>query len=156
MAPGAPGVAVAMPGAVVVLLGGIAVAAVPGTTGCGEASGVIVGVAGINVANGVGEITTGVALGDDNVQQFDNVMKFQKAMTNYRRKLPDGGEARFMDGFINNVEFENIMAVHYHSVPANLFTFKLTTRAWGTEENPAKPGQKNLKGKSDRQVASAE
>lgn len=107
---------------------------------------------------------TGLAMGRDNVEQYNNVLNFHKAVVNY--ETIDGGGTRrgFMEGFLPNIEFEYVEASTYPnprdpaiaalrlpydiSEPVNRFTFKLTTRAFGNEPRP-------LPEVPDRHVAAA-
>ncbi|HOE96373.1 MAG TPA: hypothetical protein PLS90_05570 [Candidatus Sumerlaeota bacterium] len=90
---------------------------------------------------------TGVALGNDAHQQFENVTRFHHAMINHVEEDAQGGTVRFMDGFQSNIEFEKVEATVYQGTPCNAFTFKLTTHPMGQQEN-APAAEK-------RQVASA-
>lgn len=89
---------------------------------------------------------TGLALGKDNVEQFNNVLRLQKALTTYSMKDNKGKAHRFMDGFIPNVEFGPIEASTYEGTPVNHFVFILNTMTQGTEElrKPAEPDTKRM------------
>lgn len=91
---------------------------------------------------------TGVALGKDNVEQFNNVMKFHKSMTTYKMKDAQGKEISFMDGFDPNINLGSIEATVYEGESVNEFTFTLRTKTMGGEET--KPA-----GSSPQQVAAA-
>jgi Tfp pilus assembly protein PilN len=97
---------------------------------------------------------TGLATGRDSVEQFDNVLAFHRAMTNYQVAAAPGKAHRFMDGFVSNVDFGSIEATTYEGAPVNKFVFKLRTlsqgednlkndaknvAATGSEERPARP-----------------
>lgn len=71
---------------------------------------------------------TGLATGDDNVEQFDNVIKFHDALVSAESTNARGETRRFMDRFDPNVEFETVEAVLYEGVPVNKFIFKLRTQ----------------------------
>lgn len=70
---------------------------------------------------------TGLALGDDNVQQFNNMMKFHDAMMTFNTVDEKGVERRFMDGFEDEIEFNSVEAEVYHGKPVNKFSFVLKT-----------------------------
>jgi hypothetical protein len=100
---------------------------------------------------------TGLATGRDSVEQFDNVLAFHKAMTGYQAANAQGGAIRFMDGFVDNVDFGLIEATTYEGVPVNKFVFKLRTESQGGEAPAAKTPTSLAEAKSRVQkVASAE
>ena len=97
---------------------------------------------------------TGLASGRDNVEQFDNMMKFHQAMTEYQMVGQGGETRRFMDSFNPNIEFEKVEATVYEGVPVNQFVFKLTTRPMGQDtEKPA--AETAAPAKTTKKVASA-
>lgn len=81
----------------------------------------------------------GLATGRDSVAQFDNVLAFHRAMTSYEMTTPTGEKRRFMDGFVDNVDFNLIEATTYEGAPVNKFIFKLRTVNQGEQprETPA-------------------
>lgn len=105
---------------------------------------------------------TGVALGRDNVEQFNNVMKFHKAMTTYSIKDAQGRERKFMDGFDPNINLGSIEATVSEGEAVNQFTFTLRTKTMGEEKKPeagqspqvaaaGEPGQAgSLRGRAQR------
>jgi Tfp pilus assembly protein PilN len=86
---------------------------------------------------------TGLALGKDNVEQFNNVMKFHSALTIYAMPDPKGKPHRFMDGFSPNIDLGSIEATVYEGAPVNQFIFTLRTQTMGAEDTkkPAAPPQ---------------
>lgn len=92
---------------------------------------------------------TGLATGESNVEQFDNVMAFHKAIISHEWTDDYGAKHRFMDGFVDNVDFGVIEATNYDGVPVNQFVFKLRTLNQGGEDK--KPSVEDTKA-----VASAE
>src|SRR5690606_36431461 len=50
---------------------------------------------------------TGLALGDNHVEQFNNVMAFHKAMIDHEEPARGGETRRFMDGFRDEIQFES-------------------------------------------------
>jgi hypothetical protein len=83
---------------------------------------------------------TGLATGRDSVVQFDNVLAFHKAMMAHQQTMADGTVRRFMDGFVQNVEFGMIESTTYEGVPVNKFVFNLRTVNQGEENlKNAKP-----------------
>lgn len=79
-------------------------------------------------------VLSGVTTGADNVEQFDNVVKFHDALTNHKRVETDGTVRRFMDSFDPNVEFETVEATLHQGFPVHHFIFKLKTKAPTSEE----------------------
>lgn len=85
---------------------------------------------------------TGLATGSDNVEQFDNVIKFSDAIVAHESTDARGNKTRFMDNFSPNIDFEELEATLYEGTPVNQFTFRLTTEPMGKDEKPAsKPTQ---------------
>lgn len=83
---------------------------------------------------------TGLALGKDNVEQFNNVLAFHKAMTEHELVGRNGAKVRFMDNFNENIEFESVEATLYEGTPVNKFIFKLTTKPMGEEDKSQAAG----------------
>lgn len=77
----------------------------------------------------------GLTTGSDNVEQFDNVLKFHQALVSYKRADAKGVQRRFMQGFDPNIEFETVRATLYQGFPVNEFSFKLKTKP--AAERPA-------------------
>lgn len=97
---------------------------------------------------------TGLASGKDNVEQFDNMMKFHRAMTEFETVANSGEARRFMDNFNPNIEFEKVEATVYEGVPVNQFVFKLTTKLMG-QDNPEPAGEVATPAKTSKKVAAA-
>jgi len=97
---------------------------------------------------------TGLGLGKDNVEQLNNALNFQRAMTEYKQTDPLGKSRRFMDGFNSNIDFESVEATAYEGEAVNKFIFKLTTVPVGGSPEDTKARDAAVKGKT--QVASAE
>ena len=76
---------------------------------------------------------TGLALGQDNVEQFDNVLKFQKAVAEYKLTEANGSVHRFMDGFEKDIDFKSVESTLHEGVPVNQFIFQLTTTPMGAD-----------------------
>lgn len=72
-------------------------------------------------------ILKGLATGSDNVEQFDNVLKFHQALVNHERVDEKGVKRSFMDGFNPNIEFESVRATLYQGFPVNEFSFRMRT-----------------------------
>ena len=95
---------------------------------------------------------TGLAVGQDNIEQFNNVMAFHRAMTEHQEATA-AGELKFMDGFEPEIQFDSVEATLHEGNPVNRFIFKLTTLPMGGEKTP----EKNAPASSGaaRRVASA-
>ncbi len=91
-------------------------------------------------------VLTGLATGEDHIEQFDNVMAFYRSMIDYQMVDTQGQPQRFMDGFHREMEFEEIKGEVYEGVGVNKFIFRLTTLPMGEEQSNKPEG---------RQVASA-
>lgn len=78
-------------------------------------------------------VLVGLAMGKDNIEQFNNVMAFHRALTGHRTVDAAGHAQRFMDGFESDVKFDVIKGEVYEEVPVNKFVFKLTTLPLGDE-----------------------
>lgn len=73
-------------------------------------------------------VLKGLTTGSDNVEQFDNVLKFHQALVNHERVDEDGVKRAFMDGFNPNIEFESVRATLYQGFPVNEFSFRMRTK----------------------------
>lgn len=69
----------------------------------------------------------GVTTGSDNVEQFDNVIRFHDALISHESVNHKGLKRRFMDQFNPNIDFESVEATIYENVPVHEFTFTLRT-----------------------------
>jgi hypothetical protein len=69
----------------------------------------------------------GLATGSDNVEQFDNVLKFHQALVNHQYVDDKDVKRRFMEGFNPNIEFESVRATLYQGFPVNEFSFRMRT-----------------------------
>jgi hypothetical protein len=86
---------------------------------------------------------TGLALGKDSVEQFNNVLSFHEAMIAHQEVDAFGKDQRFMDGFNSNIEFDTVETMVYEGTPVNKFIFKLQTHEMGKiADNQEKPGEK--------------
>jgi Tfp pilus assembly protein PilN len=79
----------------------------------------------------------GLATGADNIEQFDNVLKFHQALISHKTVDHKGAERAFMDGFNPNIEFESVLATLFEGVPVNEFSFKLRTKPLESTEGGA-------------------
>lgn len=70
----------------------------------------------------------GLTTGSDNVEQFDNVLKFHQALVNHSSVDHKGVKRAFMDGFNPNIEFESVRATLFEGFPVNEFSFRLRTK----------------------------
>lgn len=70
----------------------------------------------------------GLTTGSDNVEQFDNVLKFHQALVNHELVDDKGVKRGFMDGFNPNIEFESVRATLYQGFPVNEFSFRMRTK----------------------------
>jgi hypothetical protein len=75
----------------------------------------------------------GLATGADNIEQFDNVLKFHQALISHKTVDHNGVERAFMDNFNPNIEFESVLATLFEGVPVNEFSFKLRTKPAGAQ-----------------------
>jgi len=78
----------------------------------------------------------GLTTGSNNIEQFDNVIKFHDALIGHEVKQASGETHRFMDNFNPNIEFETVEATLYEGVPVNEFIFRLKTTPSTTATNP--------------------
>lgn len=92
---------------------------------------------------------TGQATGADNVEQFDNVLKFHDAMKAYETVDNSGTKRSFMDCFNPDIEFENIQATLYEGFPVNQFTFKLRSKP----VSPTEPTKEETDSKAAKEPA---
>ncbi len=76
----------------------------------------------------------GLTTGSDNVEQFDNVLKFHQALVNHQHVDDKGVKRSFMDGFNPNIEFESVRATLYQGFPVNEFSFRMRTIPSGTSK----------------------
>jgi hypothetical protein len=83
-----------------------------------------------------------LALGEDNVKQFNNMMRFHDAMMNFETVDEKGVRRQFMDGFEDEIEFKSVEAEVYHGKPVNKFTFVLKTVPRNTGEMEAQVASK--------------
>lgn len=86
---------------------------------------------------------SGVAEGEDNIAQFNNVMAFQRALNEHRMVDPAGHAQRFMDGFQKEIQFHMIKGDEYEGVQVNKFVFELTTLPLG-EEKPRQTAEPRI------------
>lgn len=77
---------------------------------------------------------SGLSLGENNVEQMNNIMKFHNAMIAYESVDGKGVKRRFMDGFDPTIEFGPIEAADYEGTPVNKFIINLTTKKMGSDE----------------------
>lgn len=91
----------------------------------------------------------GLASGRDNVEQFDNVLAFQRALVGHEMTTESGESVRFMNGFEEQIDFESIEATVYEGMPVNQFVFKLKTIPMGED----KPALANEAAEGTKQVA---
>lgn len=78
---------------------------------------------------------SGLAEGEDNIAQFNNVMAFQRALNEHQTVDASGHAQRFMDGFQKEMQFDLIKGDTYEGVGVNKFVFKLTTLPFGEEKS---------------------
>jgi Tfp pilus assembly protein PilN len=79
----------------------------------------------------------GLATGADNIEQFDNVLRFHEALVSHKGPDHKGEERAFMDGFNPNIEFESVLATLFEGVPVNEFSFKLRTKPYAPTDGGA-------------------
>lgn len=99
---------------------------------------------------------TGIATGADNVEQFDNVIKFHDALIANESVDAKGAKHHFMDNFDPNISFETVQANLYEGQPVNQFTFRLQTKAIGGDPNATvKPIETQTAAAAAKKVAPA-
>lgn len=82
---------------------------------------------------------TGLALGADNVEQMNNIMKLHNALMTHEAKDPMGQRRRFMDGFQETIEFGTIEATNHEGEPVNRFQLTLISHKMGGAAPKAGP-----------------
>ncbi len=92
---------------------------------------------------------TGMATGENPVQQLDNVQKFHEALVAYSEPGRDGTTRRFMDNMNPQIDFEYVRtALFEKQYPVQQFVFRIKTVPQG--EEPKKPGSEGVDAGKDQ------